>query len=164
MKDFIDIYAYKHDSSFHRIWTRSEVLADTKDYYVKSTKNSHHELLFRYLLDEQNVKVGKVFVDKKIVVFDDQELVALLDYRSNRRHTLPSPKLGLTPSDGVTGNSIITGITQTAWVTYMFEYTGDTKYHSHPCNYFNKITSYVLSGNSLETFIDQELEKLDGVV
>ena len=31
-------------------------------------------------------------------------------------------------------------------------------------NYFNKITSYVLSGNSLETFIDQELEKLDGVV
>ena len=31
-------------------------------------------------------------------------------------------------------------------------------------NYFNKITSYVLSGNSMETFIDQELEKLDGVV
>jgi len=37
MKDFIDIYAYKHDSSFHRIWTRSEVLADTKDYYVTYT-------------------------------------------------------------------------------------------------------------------------------
>ena len=37
MKEFVDIYAYKHDSSFHRIWTRSEMLAETKDYYITYT-------------------------------------------------------------------------------------------------------------------------------
>ena len=65
---------------------------DTTDYYVKSTKNAKHQLLFRFLVDEQNNKVGKVFVKNKIVVFDDQELVAILDYRSNRKYTLPAPK------------------------------------------------------------------------
>jgi len=150
--DYFEIYIpfiYYHrntGSTLGALFTIGET-----DYYIRpvsGTTGSRFELKYRYLLDEQNVKVGKVFVDKKIVVFDDQELVALLDYRSNRRHTLPSPKLGLTPSDGVTGNSIITGITQTAWVTYMFEYTGDTKYHSHPCNYFNKIT-----GSTVESHI-----------
>jgi hypothetical protein len=113
---------------------------DTTDYYVKSSVNSNNALLYRYLIDEQNYKVGKVFVKNKIIVFDDQELVAILDYRSNRRYTLPSPKLGSTPSDGVSEHSLLSSTGQTVWVTYMFEYTGDTKLNALPCNYFNKIT------------------------
>jgi hypothetical protein len=35
---------------------------------------------------------------------------------------------------------MLTGTTgQTVWFTYMFEYTGDTKLNSLPCNYFNKV-------------------------
>jgi hypothetical protein len=114
---------------------------DTTDYYVKSSINSRHQLKFRYLLDEQSYKVGKVFVNNKIIVFDDQELVAILDYRSNRRYTLPSPKLGLLPIDGNITNSMLSTTGVTAWVTYMFENTSGNTLNSLPCNYFNKITS-----------------------
>jgi hypothetical protein len=35
---------------------------------------------------------------------------------------------------------MLTGTTgQTVWVTYMLEYTGNTKLNSLPCNYFNKV-------------------------
>ena len=113
---------------------------DTTDYYINSSINSRNQLKFRYLLDEQNNKVGKVFVNNKIVVFDDQELVAVLDYRSNRRCTLPSPKLGLTSSDGVAAHSMLSTTGDTAWVTYMFENTSGSTLNSFPCNYFNKIS------------------------
>jgi len=114
---------------------------DTTDYYVKSSINSRHQIKFRYLVDEQNNKVGKVFVNNKVIVFDDQELVAMLDYRSNRRYTLPSPKLGLASHDGLAAQSMLSTTGQTAWVTYMFENTSGNTLNSLPCNYFNKILS-----------------------
>jgi len=113
---------------------------DTTDYYVKSTKNAKHQLLFRFLVDEQNNKVGKVFVKNKIVVFDDQELVAILDYRSNRKYTLPAPKISTVPSDTVTANSLLTSTGQTAYVTYVFANTSGTTMNALPCNYYSKIT------------------------
>ena len=119
---------------------------DITDYYIRpvsGTTGSRFELKFRYLLDEQNNKVGKVFVNNKIVVFDDQELVAILDYRSNRRYTFPSPKLGLTPSDGVAGHSMLSTTGQTVWVTYMFGNTSGETLNALPCNYFNKISTVV---------------------
>ncbi len=112
---------------------------DTTDYYVKSTKNAKHQLLFRFLVDEQNNKVGKVFVKNKIVVFDDQELVAILDYRSNRKYTLPAPKISTVPSDTVTANSLLTSTGQTAYVTYVFANTSGTTMNALPCNYYSKI-------------------------
>jgi phage tail sheath protein FI len=60
-------------------------------------------------------RVGKVFPDLKMIVFDDQELVAMLDYRSNRRYTLPSPKLGLSSHDGLATQSMISTTGQTVW-------------------------------------------------
>ena len=113
---------------------------DETDYFIKSTINQTHELKFRYLLDEVGNKVGKVFVNNKTIVFDDQELVAILDYRSNRRYTLPSPKLGLVPSDGTTINSLLPTTGDTVWLTYMFGNTSGDTLNSLPCNYFNKIT------------------------
>jgi hypothetical protein len=110
------------------------------DYYVKSVKNSKHQLLFRYLYDEQGIKVGKVFPHNKTIVFDDQELVALLDYRSNRRYTLPAPKAIAVPSNVSAENSLLpnnSGLT--AWLTYMFIYSSDTKQNALPCNYYSKI-------------------------
>jgi len=148
---------------------------DTVDYYIKpvsGTTGSRFELKFRYLLDEQNNKVGKVFVNNKIVVFDDQELVAILDYRSNRRYTLPSPKLGLTPSDGIADNSMMPTTGITAWVTYMFGNTNVETLNSLPCNYFNKITSNTVpsqitmkfSGNSFSNMSTSLSGVKDGFV
>lgn len=118
---------------------------DTTDYYIKPTTGlteSRFELKFRYLLDEQGNKVGKVFVNNKVVVFDDQELVALLDYRSNRKFSLPAPKINIIPSDTSASNSLFSGTTgQTYWVTYMFaNVTGSTSPLNYlPCNYFTKV-------------------------
>jgi hypothetical protein len=121
----------------------------TDDYYIKSTKNPSHQQHFRYLYDEQGIKVGKVFPHNKTIVFDDQELVAILDYRSNRRYTLPAPKAVPVPSDVSVDNSLLSGTTgQTVWLTYMFTYSGTNTIHALPCNYFSKVT---LSGNSTET-------------
>ncbi len=75
-------------------------------------------------------------MNNKVIVFDDQELVVMLDYRSNRRYTLPSPKLSTVHSDVSASNSLLSGTTgSTIWVTYMFQYTGDTQLNGIPCNY-----------------------------
>ena len=145
---------------------------DTTDYYINSSINSRNKLKFRYLLDEQNNKVGKVFVNNKIIVFDDQELVAMLDYRSNRRYTLPSPKLGLVSNDGVATQSMLSTTGNTAWVTYMFENTSGNTLNSFPCNYFNKISGngtpsqimFKFSGNSFSNMATSLSGVKDGYV
>lgn len=114
---------------------------DSTSYYIKSSITTTKQALeYRYLLDENDYRVGKVFINNKIIVIDDQELVAVLDYRSNRKYTLPSPRVYATPTNSTAANSMLTGTTgQTVWVTYMFEYSVDTKLNSLPCNYFNKV-------------------------
>jgi hypothetical protein len=98
-------------------------------------------LKYNYLLDEEGNSVGKIFTGKKIIVFDDQEIVASLDYKSNRRYTLPAPKCTLTPSDELLENSLFDGTDgQTYWVTYMFNYTSDIQLNGLPCNYYSKVT------------------------
>ena len=115
------------------------------DYYVSSSKNvkpNSNNVRFRYLTDKQGINVGKVFVDKKIIVFDDQELVASLDYKTNRRYTLPAPKFTTVPIDIPTfydlNPVVLTG--ETAWVTYMFDYSGTTSIDGMHCNYYGKVT------------------------
>lgn len=100
---------------------------DSVDYYINSSATDvrQNNLKYRYLLDEQDNRVGKVFVDKKIIVFDDQEIVAALDYKSNRRYTLPIPKISLVPIDmkcGTNGSStpLLSGTTETLFVSYIF--------------------------------------------
>lgn len=139
---------------------------DLTDYYVKSTKNATHELLFRYLVDEQGVKVGKVFPKNKIVVFDDQELVAVLDYRSNRRYTLGAPKVGLTPSDDAAASSLLSGTTgQTLWVTYMFSDTlTGSSLNSLPSNYFVKVDSTTTPSSATVKFTGTTFQYLNSTL
>jgi hypothetical protein len=123
----------------------AKFLMDVTDYYVRSTKNNRHQLMFRFLLDEMGNRIGKVFPKNKIVVFDDQELVAVLDYRSNRKYTLPAPKVNTVASDDVISNSLYSGGTgQTYFVTYMFsetEYGTSSAFNALPCNYFTTLNN-----------------------
>ena len=118
---------------------------DTTDYFVKSTINANQQVKFRYLLDENGYKVGKIFTNNKTIVIDDQELVAVLDYKSNRKYTLPSPKINLIPSNAPSNQSFYSGSTsETVWVTYLFNYSGNTPgyyvsaLNGLPCNYYTK--------------------------
>jgi hypothetical protein len=133
--------------SYHRNPTNSDTngavfTMDTVNYYVRPVTGiteSRFELLFRYLLDESGNRVGKVFPTKKIVIFDDQELVAILDYRSNRRYTLGAPKVGFTPAS--LNEALVSGTTeQTFWVTYLFENGTGSLFNALPCNYFTKVS------------------------
>lgn len=119
---------------------------DSTDYYINSAKNAYHSLQFRYLIDEFNNKVGKVFHSNKIIVFDDQEIVAVLDYKTNRKFTLPAPQLSLVNSNKPAEESLLSGTTgQTLWVTYMLANVTDpnnsTQFNSLPCNYYGSISA-----------------------
>jgi hypothetical protein len=122
--------------------------AHTQNKLVKSVVNENFTLTYRDLLDENGIKVGKIFTDKKIIVFDDEEIVAALEYKSNRNYTLPAPKVGLIPTDTSGANSVMEGTTgQTLWVTYMFANTDDDQLNGLPCNYFTKITGTTTPSN-----------------
>ena len=88
-------------------------------------------------------RVGKVFPDLKMVIFDDDEIVAALNNKSNRTWTLPAPKLGLiTPNtfNGVLGGTqgLVSGETETLFLTYRLNSSAFT--NSLHCNYYTKIS------------------------
>lgn len=47
------------------------------------------------LIDDNQYIVGKCFPDMKIFLIEDQELVKVLAFKSNRNWTLPTPKVGI---------------------------------------------------------------------
>ena len=139
----------------------------TTDYYINSTAidTKLNKLKYRYLTDEQNVKVGKIFYNHKTIVFDDQEIVAILDYKSNRKYTLPIPRVAQVPVDtkcGVDGNPLeplMSGTTgQTVFVTYMLQYTGDTALNGLHCNHYSKITGTTLNADISLKFSDDSFQ------
>lgn len=135
---------------------------DTTDYFVNSTAidTKLNKIKYRYLIDERGYRVGRVFYNNKIIVFDDQEIVAVLDYKSNRKYTLPIPRVSQVPVDtkcSTTGNPLtplMSGTTgQTIFVTYLLEFSGSTSLH---CNHYSKIT-----GTSLNADISMRFSNTD---
>ena len=107
------------------------------DKEIVSSYNSRFVLKYRDLLDEQNIRVGKIFYNQQVIIFDDEEIVAALDYKSNRKYTLPAPKVNTIVSyDPIT--ELTTG--KTMWVTYMLGYSNDINKNGLPCNYYTKVT------------------------
>jgi hypothetical protein len=108
----------------------------TVDKKMISNYNSRYELPYRDLVDSQSNRVGKIFYNQKLIVFDDEEIVAALDTSSSRNYTLTAPKVDVI----VTNNDYITTLTtgKTLWVTYKF--SGGTVSDDLPCNYFMKVT------------------------
>ena len=118
--------------------------------YMESKKNEDMNtpgMRYYHLWDtNQNTdgkpnRVGKVFPDQEIIVFDDEEIIAAMSYKANRNWTLPAPKLGLIVPNICEGGSDTDGImsadTEYMWVTYRFNSTAFTE--SLHCNYYSKI-------------------------
>jgi len=85
--------------------------------------------------------VGKVFPQLKTILFDDDEIVAAMSYKSNRNWTLPPLSANMvSSSNGVTGG--ILDIAKTMYLTYSFENsTGTGLTTTLPCQYYTKITN-----------------------
>lgn len=119
--------------------------------YIKSNKTSSFNnpgLRYYHLWDTHAnsdgypSRVGKVFPDLKMIIFDDDEIVASLNYKTNRSWTLPAPKLALiTPNTfgGVLGGTegLLSGSSDTLFVTYRFNNSAFT--NSLHCNYYSTI-------------------------
>ncbi len=83
-------------------------------------------------------RVGKVFPDDKVIVFDDEEIIAAMTYVANRNYTLPAPKLGYSAPGSCDNNStdgLLDNDSQCVWVTYGF----DGPWTGMHCNYYQKI-------------------------
>ena len=120
--------------------------------YLQSTKNvdmNNPGIRYYHLWDTNaNIdgtpnRIGKVFPDDKIVVIDDEEIIAAMSYKSNRNWTLPSPKISLiTPNicgnDSSTVTGILTGTTEYLYVTYRLSNT-ELFTDSLHCNYYSLI-------------------------
>jgi hypothetical protein len=128
---------------------------DTTDYYINSAASDTriNQMKFRYLLDENDNKIGKIFVNHKVIIFDDQEIVAALDYKTNRRFTLPIPRAAIIPIDskcdvdGDFNNPLIGGTGDTIFVTYLLEYSNDISFDGMHCNHYCKITGTTSPGD-----------------
>jgi hypothetical protein len=122
-----------------------------QSYHLQSTRNNDMNspgIRYFHLYDTNEVypegppnRVGKVFPDDKIIIFDDEEIVASLSYVSNRSWTLPAPRLG-TVAPG-TCDSDIDGVlnddTECLWVTYLFRPRVNGGTQGIHCNYYQKI-------------------------
>lgn len=66
--------------------------------------------------------VGKVFPQLKVVVINDDEIVAAISYKSNRNWTLPELTANLVSPNGLASTGILPS-QQYMWLTYTFENT-----------------------------------------
>ena len=166
--EYFEIYIpfiYYHRTTGTTIGAR--FFMGTTDMSINSTAidTKLNQMKYRYLLDEQGNKVGKVFYNHKVIIFDDEEIVAALDYKSNRRYTLPAPRIAMVPTDTKCGEDgepltpLMTGTTgQTIYVTYILEYTGDTQLNGLHCNYYTKLTGTTIPGDISIKFGENEFK------
>ena len=120
--------------------------------YVQTTKNddmNNPGIRYYHLWDNNKNKnglpnrIGKVFPDSKLIIIDDEEVIAAMSYKSNRNFTLPAPQLSLiTPNTcgqaSLTADGVLTGNGETMYVTYRF--TNKTcNTNSLHCNYYVKL-------------------------
>jgi hypothetical protein len=98
--------------------------------------------------------VGKVFPHLKIVVIENEELIAAMSYRSNRNYTLPDLTAKLKTSVG--GNC--TGVLNAGemmYLTYWLSNSGDTTTPTLPCQRYTVIENNYPYDNDVEFWIDQ---------
>lgn len=121
-------------------------------HYLESTKNSDMNnpgIRYYHLWDTNpNIngypnRVGKVFPDSKIIIIDDEELIAAMSYKANRNWTLPVPRISLiTPNtcgdDGSSTVGILTADTEYLYVTYRLSNTYEFTDSLH-CNQYSII-------------------------
>jgi hypothetical protein len=121
-------------------------------HYLKSKKNvdmNEPGIRYYHLWDTNpNIngipnRIGKVFPDSKLIIIDDEEIIAAMSYKANRNWTLPAPQISLvTPNTcdtTTTSEGILTGVSQTMYITYRIGNSSGYTNSLH-CNYYPYIT------------------------
>lgn len=93
--------------------------------------------------------IGKVFPQLKIVIIDNDEIVAAMSYKSNRNWTLPSLSAVLSSPSGGTSTGVLAA-NSTMYLTYSLENTTGTGLTtSLPCQTYIKITNTTTSAKDI---------------
>lgn len=99
--------------------TTLKTLTGNSELGIGDTTHQYYDLIDQEA--DKNV-VGKVFIDDKIILIEDPELLSVLSYKANRNWTLPKPILTLT-EPGICGNTSTIGSVQPGeyfFATYLF--------------------------------------------
>jgi len=94
--------------------------------------------------------VGKVFPQLKTVIFDDDEIIAAMSYKSNRNWTLPSLSANLITSNLGSGSGVLAA-KKTMYITYSFENsTTNGLGTTLPCQSYAKIYNSTSSSKDVQ--------------
>lgn len=93
----------------------------TKKTLVSNNTGSGFSTPYYDLRDGSSKVVGKVFIDLKVAIIEDAEILSALSYASNRNWTLPPLK---------SANASRNSGTNTIWLTYRFAKTAGTSAYS----------------------------------
>jgi hypothetical protein len=107
---------------------------DTVEKLLTFTGNTNYELRYYDLVDFSGNVVGKIFPDLKISIVEDEELVAVLSYKSNRSYSLPEIKLGLE----TTSQTSLLEPYEELYVSYLFTTNSGYTNGLH-CQYYSKV-------------------------
>jgi hypothetical protein len=117
-------------------------IASGNTYLIGSSQVEYIDLVEDpTLVDGTPMVVGKVFPQLKMVVIDDEEIVAAMSYKSNRNWTLPSLSAQLASPTGGTTSGLL-DINKTMYLTYALDNTNGTGLTSTlPCQTYIKVTN-----------------------
>ena len=133
-----------HKKQFQGVGTANDVgytfISDSELKFM----GVNNSIRYYDLVDQEVNKtvVGKVLIDEKIVLIDDQELLVTLSYKSNRNWTLPTPKLTLTDVGTCVNVSKIGALepNETLHVSYIL--LNDNDINGLHCENYASITNY----------------------
>jgi hypothetical protein len=127
-------YLMWHKKQFNGVSSATDIgytfICDSAIKYM----GANNTIKYYDLIDQEYIPtvVGKVLVDEKIVIIEDQELLVALSCKGNRNYTLPTPKLTLV-NPGVCPESSTIGALQpneAFHVSYLFtDVSGNTGLH-----------------------------------
>jgi len=128
-------------------------VTDTIEKELNQTDIQYYDLIedpTMSVTPDAPLAVGKVFPQLKIVVIDNEELLAAMSYKSNRNYTLPDLSASLIPSvDGDCSGCLEAG--ETMFLTYGLQFSGNSGFTSVlPCQ------RYTILDNNTST--DKDLQ------
>lgn len=147
-----------------------KLIADKKEYMLFNDPDMGgldvYGNKFHYLTTLEGVFVGKIFVDKQIIIIEDQELLMSLSYKSNRNFTLPEHKLFKQPINIVANNITEESVLLpregdvVVYMTYMF-YNEMNKIYYYPQTFVKKLNTEVDDDYDIAFSLGNDLDLLD---
>lgn len=100
--------------------------------------------------------VGKVLPQYKMVIIDNEEIVAAMSYKANRNWTLPELAANIIPPSGSTTSGVL-GVNETIYLTYILDNSGSTTglTSSLPCQNYVKVTNTTASSKDIAFRINE---------